>query len=412
MSNKHPNKEIQKARDVFNKKLLGEKYQKIYNNSKKIKKFLEYKIQNEKTRRVYNRHYKIYFFLTETKNIDDYIKDMGRLENGEKADYRDRLEDDILKYNKFISEKLSFEGKSTSQGISSLQSLFEQRVPIFTKKFWHDIRRNGKGTYAVTDTKTPDREMLKEIFSKGKDEEKALFGIQKDTGSRINRILNLEWEDIQDLENDNPQIRFYRTKTKRPIKCFITVETKDAIIRYKKDLKEILRLRKIRAKNTKFTGNVVIDTKKVFPMSSGDARVKWVNMVKRAGYYSLDKKTGKPVYGSHCLRRYFLDNFNNEKLGRFFSGKMVENEETYNRKSDKELRELYIKYSKNLILYSVVDSSEIKELRQKVELLEKTVISYMSGEQFRPDAPNFELTQNVINELIKLGKITIVEDEK
>ena len=67
------------------------------------------------------------------------------------------------------------------------------------------------------------------------------------TNARIDQIPTLEWSNIQDIHNEYPLIIYYpdKNKTKRFIKIQITPETRDILLQYRNQQKEIIETRKI-----------------------------------------------------------------------------------------------------------------------------------------------------------------------
>ncbi len=194
---------------------------------------------------------------------------------------------------------------------------------------------------------TPTKKELKNIFSNADCEARALFLMQMTSGQRIEQIVNLRWEHVQ-LEHEYPRIFIRRQKGKRPIHTRITPEAKEYLLQYKEQYDQILQTREKRTpKKTRKT----LDRERIFPMSHTNAERMWNNLTGKVGLFIHDPVTKYPLYGTHCLRRYFQQHLGNENDALFFMGKTPENIATYLRYNAEQLDIVYIKGAENLVVF-------------------------------------------------------------
>lgn len=316
-------------------------------DSKKVAYFLELKVRSQ-SRRQYEYHLRLFFEWKQITNIDDYIKDPRMMEKEEKIRYEDTIKNDILQYWKYMNEESDrFHGKTPYPFVSAMRRLLETHEIVFSPEFWRNIRQNGNGNYAITDFQTPTKKQLKEILSNADCESRALFLMQMTSGQRIEQMLKLCWNDIQ-LEHDYPRIFIRQQKGKRPIHTRTTPEAKEYLLQYKEQHERILQTRE---KRTPDISRKKLDRNRIFPMSHKTVQEKWNNLTDEIGLFIHDSVTKKPLYGTHCLRRYFQTHLGNENDALFFMGKTPENIATYKRLNPEQLDLIYIKGADNLIVF-------------------------------------------------------------
>jgi integrase len=316
-------------------------------DSKKVTYFLEFH-NSESSRRQYEYHLRLFFEWKQITDIDKYIKDPRLMSKKEKIQYEDKIKEDILSYWKFINEESDrFHSKTPYAFLSPMRRLLETYEIVFSPEFWRNIRKNGHGNYAITDFQTPTKKQLKDILSNADCEARALFLMQMTSGQRIEQIVNLRWGDVQ-LEPEYPRIFIRRQKGKRPIHTRITPEAKEYLMQYKEQYDRILQTREKRTpKNTR----KALDRERIFPMSHTNAERMWNNLTDKVSLYVHDPVTKYPLYGTHCLRRYFQQHLGNENDALFFMGKTPENIATYLRYSPEQLDVVYIKGAENLVVF-------------------------------------------------------------
>ncbi len=335
-------------------------------DSKKVTYFLEFH-NSESSRRQYEYHLRLFFERKQIADIDKYLKDPRLMSKKEKIQYEDRIKEDILSYWKFINEESDrFHSKTPYAFLSPMRRFLETYEIVFSPEFWRNIRKNGHGNYAITDFQTPTKKQLKDILSNADCEARTLFLMQMTSGQRIEQIVNLRWGDVQ-LEHEYPRIFIRRQKGKRPIHTRITPEAKEYLIQYKEQYDRILQTRE---KRTPKTTRKALDRERIFPMSHTNAERMWNNLTDKVNLNVHDPITKYPLYGTHCLRRYFQQHLGNENDALFFMGKTPENIATYLRYSPDQLDVVYIKGAENLVIFK--EKSELpKYLNEYDEKLTK-----------------------------------------
>jgi integrase len=224
---------------------------------------------------------------------------------------------------------------------------------IFNKTFeldnvYTDLQKSGHGNYAITNTGTPTRTQLLKIFSYSNPESKALFMFQITSGQRIGDVIKTTFDNIE-MKHDCPRVFYPDPKTKKyVVKTRITPEAKQFLQEYLEQREKFIETRKKRGEHKR---KKKLDMNRVFPMDKGTANAIWNTMLKNAGLYKLDPNTKRPVYGTHCLRRYFLSHFSDNEWGDFFSGHSTPRNKEYRQYSDEKLDELYKKHMKDLIVF-------------------------------------------------------------
>jgi integrase len=336
-----------------------------FNTSKKVQEFLELRV-SKKSRRHYRYHLQDYFLWLEIIDIDTYIKDTRQLQRAKLIAYEDKLKHDILRYWKFINEESNrFHGKTAYVFISAMKGFLEFNNTVMTPDFWSNIRRSGNGNHSITNYKTPTKQELKEILSNADVESLAIFGMQMTSGQRIEQILDLEWTDVE-LEHEFPRLFWRDSKGKKAIRSRITPEVKEWLIQYKKEFSRIIETRSKRATGKR---KQPLNLNKVFPMNHNTAETKWNNLTKKVDKYILDSVTKKPLYGAHCLRRYFFSNFGNQNDALYFMGKVPENIAVYRLMNDEQLDNIYAIGADNLIIFKEKSETTtlVKEQEQKIK---------------------------------------------
>ena len=324
-------------------------------DSKKVSDFLNLSVRKESSH-VYEYHLRLFFEWKQIHDIDKYIKDPRMMNKKQRIQYEDNIKNDILAYWKYLnSESSGFHGKTPYPFLSAMRRFIETHEIIFSPEFWRNIRKNGNGNYAITDFQTPTKNQLKDILSNADTEQLAIFLTQMTSGQRIEQILKLKWSDIQ-LEHDYPRIFIRRQKGKRPIHTRITPEAKEYLLSYQKQYHRFIKTRESR---TPEMTRKPLDTNRVFPMSHTNVENMWNNLTNKVGLYIKDPVTNRPLYGTHCLRRYFQHHSIHENDALFFMGKKPENIATYLRYSPEQLDTIYIKNSENFTVFK--DKSDTPE---------------------------------------------------
>jgi len=351
-------------------------YEYYLGSSKKLKNFLDLYKDKAATHRAYKLHLVRYFQTKGIEDIDNYVKDKRMMDKEEKIKYLDKLEQDLTDYWKKLNEE--YKGKAPYVWISAIKMFL-----IFNKTFeldnvYIDLQKSGHGNYTRTDTGTPTRTQLLKIFSYSNPESKALFMFQLTSGQRIGDVIETTFDNIE-MKHECPRVFYPDPKQKYVIKTRITPETKQLLKEYLEQRNKFIETRIKRGEHKR---KKKLDMNRVFPMDKGTANAIWNTMLKNAGLYKLDPNTKRPVYGTHCLRRYFLSYFKDRDWGDFFSGHITPRNKEYRQYPHEKLDEKYKEHMKDLIVFETPAdlteiNKEIAELRKENEELNRKLDKVM-----------------------------------
>jgi integrase len=183
--------------------------------SKAIDRFLKYGAPSKSTEMTYRSHLKEYFKVLKVKDPDKYF-DNGR-------DYKTDVKDFALA----IRDRPPNTQKSKLSCIRKFLSEFDIEFP---NKFWNRIKMENhlKGNRTIVEEKIPNNSQLKQILQFGGIKERALFLLNATSGTRIDEVLSLTFNDI-DMENRMIRIREEVTKSRYKRITFFTEEAKEAL---------------------------------------------------------------------------------------------------------------------------------------------------------------------------------------
>ena len=304
--------------------------------SNKIQRFLNSK-RNDNTRPRYEYHI-LQFFLFINKNPETYLNneyEFLQLEEKKKTsnmykrdieDFKNHLSTNNNKYDR------DFKPATIRTILSVIKSLFTFNYIDLPDGFWK--RTNDFKGYRVSITDTPTPEQLRKILDNTDLQGKCIFGIMKDSGSRINSVILLKRKDI-DLGREFPIIRFYYKNVKNGItkKKRITPETKRFLQSY-------------------FEKEHFIPEDRIFPMTRQNGNYKWNCAIKKTNLYHKDENTNRLTMTTHCLKRFFKTNTANidKALCDYFCehGNLTDR---YYDCSDEKLDKEYSKLVNNLLVY-------------------------------------------------------------
>jgi integrase len=356
--------------DFDKKKTPTKKEQLILKNIRKCKKitdYLEYRLNRDATKRTFATHIRNYFVYLNMSNVDNYFKDPRRMNNSKRLDYLDKIEHDIESFNNSLKR---YSGSFRHSNLSALRKLLEYNKIDLGNSFWEGIRKAGPKPERETEIETPTMEQLRNILRRADNEGKAFFLMQMSSGSRIEEIRTLTFDNLY-LNSDPPSFRITKeySKTGRPITKFFSYETLDFLKEYlDKDRDRILVTRINRARNQKSKDDY---KNQVFPMGKTNPEVIWNNLCKKEGLYKLDPKTKHPIMGTHSLRRFFEDNIGHGKLSKYMLNKLSKSEEAYSFKTKNKLEELYKKHMDNLFVFDTPKKTKEEIIKLKEDLSKK-----------------------------------------
>jgi integrase len=330
-------------------------YEKYLSNSKRLNNFLDLYKDRAATCRAYKRHLVKYFSEMGIEDVDNYVKDTRQLDKKEKIEYLDGIERDLRKY--WIDLNKETRGKTPYVWLSAIKMFLIMNKSLELDDVYISLQKSGHGNYAVTETKTPTKEELLKIFSYSNPESKALFMFQLTSGQRIEQVMETTFDNI-DMRKDCPRIYYPQAKQKYWVKTRITPEAKKILQDYLEQKDKFIAIREKRGESNRAKE---LNKDRLFCMNVSTANHMWTVMVKNAGLYKLDSKTGRPHYGTHCLRRYFLTHFGDETWGDFFSGHITARNKEYRKYSDERLDQEYIKHKDDLNIFENTDHTEINK---------------------------------------------------
>ena len=319
--------------------------------------------KKKSTHRAYKLHLVKYFQHMNIKDIDKYVKDTRTMNVKEKIEYLDKLENDLKEYWQYLNKEST--GKTPYVWLSAIKMFLINNKTFELDDVYIKLQKNGHGNYAVTNTDTPTKAQLLKIFSYSNPESKAIFMFQLTSGQRIGKVIETTFDNIE-MDHECPRVFYPHSKQKFRVKTRITPECKKILQEYLKDGQRE-RFINIRERRGGHCRKKELDMNRLFPMDIGTANAIWNNMVKNAGLYKLDPTTHKPVFGTHCLRRYFLSNFSDRGFSDFFSGHITPRNREYRKYSHEKLDEIYKEHIDEINIFETApDLTDInEEMKQK-----------------------------------------------
>lgn len=167
-----------------------------------------------------------------------------------------------------------------------------------------DIKREAKGGAATID-KVMDHNVICKALKGSDIRSRALILVLASSGMRIGELLSLSMSDIDlNITPSMINIRAENSKNGQPRYTFISSEAKDAVLDYLKVRDNYI----IRAdKHAEVLGNAPREkTDLLFPVTDSSVNKIWETMLKNAGLYTRDEKSGRNQYRIHSLRKFFI----------------------------------------------------------------------------------------------------------
>ena len=192
--------------------------------------------------------------------------------------------------------------KSRKVALASIKVFMIYNLPDYDKRlppsFWYKLSHGKyKGSSVVVNDKVPTVETLRKILMGANLRSKALYMMLATSGMRIGEALSITWNDVKLDENPvsiylSPEI----TKTNEGRYVFITPETKDVLLEWKKNRAEYTEKRK-RSWPSHYNPELV------FPFSYQNALCMWWTLLKNSK--NTDTDHDRYVYHPHGLRKFF-----------------------------------------------------------------------------------------------------------
>jgi len=262
--------------------------------------------------------------------------------------------------NKYVKD---FKSASIRTILSVIKSCFVYNDIDLPSGFWKRTNCFKNSTASVIET--PTSEQLRRILDNTDIQGKCIFGIMKDSGSRVSSVLKIKRNDIV-IDREYPKIKFFyknvkngTTKTKR-----VTPETKHFL-------------------ESLFEKHNFKDNDLIFPMTRQNANYKWECALKKTKLYkkdentnratmTTDENTNRATMTTQCLKRFFKGNAfgTNKGLCDFFAehGNL---DQRYINISDEQLDKEYAKIVNSLLVYERPYDTDIriKELQKEKDEL-------------------------------------------
>lgn len=279
------------------------------------------------------------------------------------------------------------------------------------KKQIKKIKRQLKGSHAVTLDDAPNRQELKKILSYGDLKARALFLLSASSGMRIGEVLQLVPQDI-DLDHEPPMItiRSRYTKNNRSRNCFMSDESRDllkqwlqpreytdenGVTRHESERDRYLRYACSKIKGFKGCSKNP-DDNRIFPITDAMARKMWLNLIKKSGFTKRFPETNRYIFHIHSLRKMFLSQIKKDiphVVAESLAGHSRYLDEAYRRYRQEELEDFYKQGMHRLMIYEKPqDLSEVNDeisdlktendrLKNKMDEMNQTMLMLIAKNQ-------------------------------
>jgi integrase len=368
-------------------KEIPEEIRKEIKASNTVKEFLG-KFPSEKTKYTYRSAMISYFYVID-KDPDSYLKNIRKMENGDKIDTLDAYEEDITKYWRWLIEE-KYKPKSISNYINVIKVFFKQHRIQFDDLVWDNIRKRGPGSKPTTIDRAPTNNELKEILSHSDTKGRALLLMLSSSGMRIGEALSLTEEDV-DTKNKPTKVTIRKTKSKESRICFISDEATDALKVWLKERPAYLisaenrcsGLNKYKKKQGLKGAKKRVDDDRIFPFDYANANYMWTSLLDKAGLVEKDKETKRLVLHLHTLRKFFKGRFRkyDPDVAEKLMGHTGYLGGVYDKWTDKELAEEYQKGVTYLLIFQTPADTqryddEVAELKEVIAQQQKQIDSF------------------------------------
>jgi len=326
------------------------------------------------------------------KLIDQYFED--------NRDYQT----DVKKFLQSISDRPPLSVRQTFNCVREFLSVNGMELD---KK---ELRRIKKHVIPKGGVRTVEREMdvetIRSILMHLDVKGKSMVLCLASGGMRINELLQVTLDDI-DLESVPAKmtIRGNSSKNGHDRFTFVSAEAVQAIREWLKVRDQYLALSAKRNEGFARNGHSKEkspDDNRLYPFSDNLAITTWDNALKKSGYHSIDKTTGRAQIHLHMLRKFFISQLSlivSKEIPEALAGHAGYLTGAYRRYTSAQLAEEYLKAEH---LVTVAMPKEIHELQNEFQTKMKT---------------HSEIIESIVRENIKLKddlasmteKITMLE---
>ncbi len=349
--------------------------------SKTIDQFLKYGAPSKSTEMSYRSHLKEYFRILKVKDSDKYFDN--------ERDYKTDVKDFALA----IRDR---PGNTQKSKLSCIRKFLSEYDIEFPSKFWNRVKMENhlKGNRTIVEEKIPNNSQLKQILQFGGIKERALFLLNATSGTRIDEVLSLTFNDI-DMENRMIRIRAEVAKSRYKRITFFTEEAKEALEAWLELRPKYLRNSYVKSKfvresfekqgykfNRVESGNgwtwevskddkpitteqLVEKENRIFPFRYHTALDMWKRLLEEAGSPFNEKdenpklKYPRYKFHIHTLKKFWFRCLENTEANRNHIDSMGAHESelnnTYAKFAPETLKETYEKYSNSLSIFSDMD---------------------------------------------------------
>lgn len=341
--------------------------------SETIEDFLS-NFTSSSTIRGYRCHLNQYFKVID-ENPDTYIKDVRKMENGERIDALDNYEKDIKKYWKWLINN-EYSPKTVYNATNCTRVFFKQYRIKLDDIVWENMSRRGTGNKPIVKDKPITKEILRSILEHGNAKARAVILVMASSGMRESEVVHINPSDID--WNSNPvkiDVRHVgrknqNVKTKYSRYTFITPEAALALKEWQKQRDKMLELSSRRCN----LPNAVIDVKdkRVFPWRPNNIIKIWNSLLEKSEYLERDERTDRRVYHVHGLRKYFRSRLSkhDRDIAELLMGHKGYLSENYLRLTPDEVKKAYQDGMQHLMIYETsVDSERVDNLEDKLKTM-------------------------------------------
>ena len=215
---------------------------------------------------------------------------------------RDKIADITAYSNCLVRDCVS--KQSARQQLTYAEKFLRAHGISILKDDIQDIKRECKGGAATID-KVMDHNVICKALKSSDVRSRALVLVLASSGLRIGELLILSIKDI-DL-NMTPamiNIRPENSKNGQGRFTFMSTEAKDAIVDYLKVRNEFIKRADTHAKTLGAAPRK--ETELLFPVTDSSVNKMWETMLRGAGLYTKDEKSGRNQYRIHSLRKFFI----------------------------------------------------------------------------------------------------------
>jgi len=298
-----------------------------------------------------NKHKKaleLFIIIHPNINPETYFRDTRLLSKQKEILIKDRIEKDMKTYQRELEKNYS--PNTVESYISSIRTFLIFCHITLDESFWKTLNNLKIAIGNSHFDTSPTKQQIKIILSNAKALDKALFLTMVSTGLREQDIIDIEMNDLH-LNEKPPRIvikTLSNNKKRRLPFTFITEECKEAIELWIIQKEEYI-------KKTRKISNLPIKwetSNKLFPISEVTARNRWNKLLKDSNLneQSTNQNGRKQfIFHLYTLKKFFRSYLDNRDLAEYLIGHTNISNLYYN-KNIEEIKQEYLKYSKNLYI--------------------------------------------------------------